>query len=283
MRPLQLEDTVPAVEIRHRLLLGIELADGLSGRPALGPLRVTLESLGKYRVDTLLEERNAHRHCIVHSGDARKRLERAVAAGLDTTIVVRVESLSRRYVQRRLRLSLSLTGSDPVLIPATSNIRAVTMLPGATYMFSPTATMLRGRVLRGATLTNAVPHPWTKVFATFPHTALAFDSAKVVGMAHGDDRGEFVLAIRREAFPAAALPPEAEVRLWVFRQTPFAALSGDPADGLRAQDSGLGASAAERDVLGGTSTAGFVSVLDVQQKVRLARIESLSDSQLLIP
>jgi hypothetical protein len=142
-----------------------------------------------------------------------------------------------------LRLALAFSGGEPALIPARLNIRTPWLWPGAAYVLPATATAIRGRVLRGAALAVATPVRWARVIATIPSTELVFAAATPVGFAHGDDRGEFVVALERRMVSGAALTSAVDVRLWACLPPPVPppdpAKPPDPLHGLPFEEAGL--------------------------------------------
>lgn len=124
----------------------------------------------------------------------------------------------RRFVPRRLRIPLlSSVSADPQ--PFSHRVRRPLFFPGAAYDVSPTATGLRGRVAR-----NQLPVRWVRVEARLP------GNSSIVGRAHGDDRGEFLLLIRAEASSIGELvnPLPLEVTIFVPAVTPVPSVSTVP-------------------------------------------------------
>jgi hypothetical protein len=71
------------------------------------------------------------------------------------------------------------------VVPLANRVVRPLMFPGAAYAVSESTTGLRGQVVR-----NNAPMRWARVEARLRSTG------EVVGTAHGDDRGEFLLIIR---------------------------------------------------------------------------------------
>lgn len=115
-------------------------------------------------------------------------------------VVVRVIEGPAGTAPRRLvprRLSIPLVDPAALLPDAPSGPRASgfriwrpSVFPGAAYPIPETATGIRGRVVRDGALVR-----WARVEARD-------EDDRVVGRAHGDDRGEFLLILD----PAAAPP-----------------------------------------------------------------------------
>src|SRR6185436_13476384 len=84
-------------------------------------------------------------------------------------------------------------------------IRRPVCFPGAAYDFSATTTGLRGRVTRGGK-----PMRWARVVAVLDGTTV------VVGRAHGDDRGEFLLLINAAVTTGSATPKPLNIDVTVL-------------------------------------------------------------------
>ncbi|MGB7922043.1 MAG: hypothetical protein WCF57_02235, partial [Pyrinomonadaceae bacterium] len=87
-------------------------------------------------------------------------------------------------------------------------LRRPALFPGAAYDISETATGLRGRVMR-----DGKPMRWARVEARLP------GSKVLVGRAHGDDRGEFLLLLGTNASPLSDLENPLTIRVTVFGPT----------------------------------------------------------------
>lgn len=114
---------------------------------------------------------------------------------------------TRRFVPRRLRIPiLALTEAENN--PPRSRVRRPVLFPGAAYDITSDITGLRGRVLRGGQ-----PMRWARVEARLP------GGGRLVGRAHGDDRGEFLLLIGSEASPVGDLNPPLQIEVTVLGPT----------------------------------------------------------------
>ncbi|MEQ1545841.1 hypothetical protein [Methyloglobulus sp.] len=111
---------------------------------------------------------------------------------------------ARRYVPRRLRIPI-LTRTIAESRPQTHRIRRPLMFPGAAYDVTSNSTGLRGLVLRGGQ-----PMRWARIEARLP------GAGRLVGRAHGDDRGEFLLLIGSEASPVGDLNPPLQIEITVL-------------------------------------------------------------------
>jgi hypothetical protein len=169
------------------------------------------------------------------------------------SIVVRVVDRQRRYVPRRFSVPApdqpsvmaadEANALDPAL-PLIPRAFRPALFPGAAYGAAAGATVLRGVVLAAGT---SKPVPWARVEAcTAQPIDVVDDNGNVVpiqpvlGRAHGDDRGEFLLVVGslpRDVVVTSVTPDiELEVRVRarpqpVQFQTPDSPL-GSPSDPL---------------------------------------------------
>jgi hypothetical protein len=98
--------------------------------------------------------------------------------------------------------------TDPSVAPIRAAARQVNpwLLPGPAYEPTPGTTGLRGTLLRGTT-----PVKWPRVRALGP-------ANEVLGHAHGDDRGEFLLLLESTGTIPPPPPSSLPIRLafWVL-------------------------------------------------------------------
>jgi hypothetical protein len=200
------------VEIAHRLALGIEPLDALRG----GRLGYQLQAV--YDAQQMgLPRPPIERHL---SNLFSLRYQPGVATQLDLRFldsaerIYRPEYDRRRVAPRRLGIPiLTLTDVETAEVGDKQGfnrrIRRPAFFPGAAYDFSATATGMRGRVVR-----NGRPMRWARATATLP------GSGVVVGHAHGDDRGEFLLLIGANVTTGSALPKPLEIEVSVFGPSP---------------------------------------------------------------
>jgi hypothetical protein len=193
------------VETIERLALGIEPMDALHARPLSYELQVEHEaSLAGLRRPPV-ERHTSNRYAL--------RYQPGVTTPLDLRFfdlserVYSPEHDRRRIVPRRLRipiLSLADVETQELTEAQAANknakdfkrrVRRPVFFPGAAYDFTATATGLRGRVIR-----DGQPMRWARVVATLASTSV------VVGRAHGDDRGEFLLLINSAVTTGGATP-----------------------------------------------------------------------------
>lgn len=257
---LRLEETVPASLVRHRLALGLSWIDAVTQTGANGRLSTTLESVGDYDINSAFERHRGDRFAQRYAGLLKKRLDKAVTDGLDTDFYVHVHAPdiagraafdaatdARIYVPRRLRLALVLHNGQPA--PTPQNIRTAWLWPGSAYPFPLTSTLIRASVRRGASLPASHPVRWARLFATIPETEAVFNQATIVGVGHGDDRGECVLQLDPRAVSGAALKNPLLVRLWAF--APAAGAPVDASDSFQGLPIENGGNAPLNDILRG--------------------------------
>ncbi|HEX5082650.1 MAG TPA: hypothetical protein VFY40_11430 [Blastocatellia bacterium] len=196
------------IEIIHRLALGIEPLDAFRG----GRLSYQLQAVYDVQRPGILRP-PIERHL---SNLFSLRYQPGVATQLDLRFldsaeqVYRPEYDRRRVAPRRLGIPI-LTLTDVEAAEAVDKqgfnrrIRRPAFFPGAAYDLGATATGMRGRVVR-----NGQPMRWARVTATLS------GSSVIVGHAHGDDRGEFLLLIDASVTTGSALPNPLEVEISVF-------------------------------------------------------------------
>ena len=186
-------------EIVHRLALGIEPMDAEHD----ARLRYQLQAVydDATAVGPPLERHNSNLFALRYQKGVKTSLDLRFFDATERTYHPRHDR--RRIVPRRLRIPL-LTLSEVETQEQVAQqgfarrIRRPFFFPGAAYSVEPMATALRGTVLR-----NDQPLRWVRVEARIP------GKPPVVGRAHGDERGEFllVIAIRAAEFKALGLDP----------------------------------------------------------------------------
>jgi hypothetical protein len=197
------------VEVVHRLALGIEPIDAAMGQRLARPVQVVLDGVpestrngGASGLDRatsglkLLNASSSGRFVVLH----RKQQVTAFA--------IRLSDAARRFVPRRLSYEV------PAEIESLAGrVRRPALFAGAAYDVSGTATGLRGRVLWSAAPDSSVVR-WARVEATV--------NGEVVGRAHGDDRGEFLLLLHPLAAGFGDLAPlELEVTVFAPAEPPL--------------------------------------------------------------
>ena len=236
--------SVGPADVLHRLALGIEARDALSGQLLSRSVRVGQEVKNLARgPNGALAGRTSAWPCadFESNGTGRFKLRYQIGGpprikvnpnGAAPSIIVRLDDIARRFVPRRFTLplwtKLEVEAADPAdathpptgpYVPLTSRLLRAFLLPGAAYALPRGATAIRGRVER-----NGAAVRWPRVFAAGPGNVR-------VGAAHGDDRGEFLLLIKNTGTMPPPAPSTFDIDLTVVAPdpaNPFAA--PDPAD-----------------------------------------------------
>jgi hypothetical protein len=212
------------LECVHRLVVGIDPIDASTRHRVSWPIRIArdralaLEALERLRprrlpVDDVLPRLEPHAtrvHVVLWERDQPwipKPRERPLM------LKVRLSDARRRFVPRCLEIPVAgFPAADPkaALDALTLEARTRTpwLYPGAAYPVNG-LTALRGRVLRRATATDPQrPARWARIEARV--------GGLPVGVAHGDDRGEFLLLISSLAAPSVQLPARLNVEVQAF-------------------------------------------------------------------
>ena len=203
------------VENVERLALGIEPMDAVRARPLTYQLQVEHEAsllLGLQRPP--IERHTSNRYALRYQPGVKTPIELRF---FDTANrIYKPERDRRRIVPRRLRIPIltladvetdelnEAQAANQTVIDFKRRIRRPVFFPGAAYDFSATTTGLRGRVTRGGK-----PMRWARVVAVLDGTTV------VVGRAHGDDRGEFLLLINSAVTTGGATPKPLRIRVTV--------------------------------------------------------------------
>jgi hypothetical protein len=189
-------------ELVSRMALGIEPTDplfgsrigqrvqvALDGIPWLTPPHLRDHAAPPWELQTVLEtvaRRDTCRHVLVAGPE------------VEDPVDLRFQDPTQRYVPRRLRIRL------PAPIGSGRQIRPA-LFPGAAYGPPAGSMGLRGRILRGG-----APMRWARVEARRVVDDL------LVGVAHGDEHGEFLLVLDPAASRGADLILPIEVTVTVF-------------------------------------------------------------------
>jgi hypothetical protein len=248
------------VERVDRLALGLEPWDTMRGSRVPHSLDVVIDGVpyapprhlrdpkgGPWYVADLLERIPRHascRHVLVYR------------TGLTDPLDLQLVDRNHRYVPRRLRIRLP----DPV---ESGRVCRPALFPGAAYSLSAGVLGVRGRVSRGG-----APMRWARVEAS------RTGDGTIVGRAHGDHHGEFLLLLDARAAVGAELSFPIGVDVTVFG--PGTAPVPEPGAGAEldrlwdlpleeAQISALG----ERVLSGEELPAGYVSLPNSSREVEI--------------
>jgi hypothetical protein len=210
------------VEKIERLVLGIEPTDALRGSRIAHPIDLVLDGvpyppaemswedalgfpnpIGKL---VEIERHNSCRHALIFK------------PGIKSPIPVRMYDRARQFAPRRISYPIPADIHTPA---PPSRVRRPALFPGAAYPISESVTGLRGRVTWNQPAANEVPARWVRVEAKV--------GDQVVGRAHGDDRGEFLLILDPAAAGLGDLPSSLVAQVTVFGPAaPVAIPANDP-------------------------------------------------------
>ncbi len=191
--------TTAAVERRVRLALGLEVVDAVRGDPA--DVEVAWENVPlPFTVAVPLGPGSSVEVSLYDPGMGLPRLDRGARPGRFRIAFtpertpapparLRIVDAGRRYVPRRLEvpyasLATVLAEEAGPGLPAPRS-RTVGLFPGACFQPEACSTGIRGRVVDLA----GAPVRWVRVEARHPQRN------SLLGIAHGDDRGEFLLLL----------------------------------------------------------------------------------------
>lgn len=201
------------VEVIQRLALGIEPIDAQSARRLSYAIQVVYDMAPFGLPRPPIERHTSNLYALRYQPGVTKQIalrffdlpERSYKPEYDR----------RRVVPRRLSIPIltldeveeqELQEADAARKQAKDfrrRIRRPVFFPGAAYDFIATSTGLRGRVMRAGK-----PVRWGRVVATL-------DTA-VVGRAHVDDRGEFLLLVNTNVATVTAVPKPLEILVSIF-------------------------------------------------------------------
>jgi hypothetical protein len=286
----------------HRLALAVTPVDAVTGEPVGPGLRVGRETVRS--VDYALRAGRAGNHI-----DPTEPLGGPYDVGFvlshrtteSATAVIRIDDRRRRYVPRRIEITLwtlaQVEASDTLVDPktgvvtlphgpfvsATSRRTAPWLLPGPAYPAPATCTAVRTRIVR-----NGEPVRWARVEA---FTA----AGRRIGWAHGDEHGDvLLLAVESATFPAPGTTATMPLALRVHHPDPTA--PADPAvDAQLAAGDGLADLTVEPlartpispppgppadDVTGLGRPIGYVTAPDQVRVVDVGRVTRVDDLQI---
>jgi hypothetical protein len=180
------------VENIQRLALGIEPIDAQRLHRVARPLSIAVERPPKASAKPPVVRHSSCLHALLYY------------PALVDSVDIRIGEDIRQFVQRRFTIPLH-TASTVDGFPVGDRVRRPFMFPGAAYDLDSGATGIRGRVVR-----NGNPMRWARVEASLAA------SGEIVGRAHGDDRGEFLLVIGSTAVGIGDLPKLVTLQVTVY-------------------------------------------------------------------
>jgi hypothetical protein len=223
--PGAIDAGIGLVRVLHRLALGVEPVDALTRLPTGGAVRVgrELPSLprrfrrGSEPLDRLARRRDL---ALEHNGTGRFKLRHGPGLGSATDVLIRVDDPWRRYVPRRFKVPIwtfeqvtACEARPPTgpFVATRSRLLRPWLLPGSAAALPQGTTGLRGQVTRAG-----VPLPWPRVEVVFDDGGVSV----VLGRAHGDERGEFVVVVAGDRTSVPLPLGEFDVRLVLYGPPP---------------------------------------------------------------
>jgi hypothetical protein len=193
------------VENIQRLALGIEAVDAMRGGRIADAIRITFDEIPRGLPRPAIMRHDSAVFALLYDTQLGDEI---VIRLFDSAYTLWSESRDRRrFVPRRLRIPL-LASDTADSQPIAQRIRRPALFPGAAYETPECVTGMRGSVVDGDESVR-----WARVQAVDPV------SGATVGIAHCDDRGEFLLLIDSTASGLAELSDPLELNLTVHVPT----------------------------------------------------------------
>jgi hypothetical protein len=280
--------------------LGVQWQDALTSLPVDGRWVSELQTIGTRAIVQRFDLHPLARHALRHAGRLAAVLARAAAdkvatpppdiASDQTNFVLKAWGEAQKsptgygtgndprcFVPRRLSLTPVQTNGVPT--STTDNIRTALLWPGANYPLAGSTTAVRGRIRRGPAPDKLVPVAWARVVITRPAGPPHFATETQLGLACGDDRGEFLAVLGPGAVPGGAnLPASLALHVWVFLPP---ADAFDPADPLASLPLDIGGLDASNAVLDGRQVPStYLTKGPVDISPTLGRVFTMNDNDL---
>jgi hypothetical protein len=193
-------------QVQHRIALGVQCVEALTGRPLLAPLRLTLKTIGPLAANLPLQAKGGGRYSLVDAGAFARLWNRCTEPGrlLPRTLdllahedVASEDLAPHRHGPRRVLITLASTAeARPRPAASRQNTFQLRLFPGPSYPFDGGATLLRGRVQLPDPPRAPKPARWARL--------VAVKAGRVVGATQADERGEYALLLR---YPAGLIAP----------------------------------------------------------------------------
>ena len=219
---LVIDTAVGPANVMHRLALGVECLDAVTGRL----VRTSVLTGREMDPIRLPRDHDPEWPCfsLPGKGTGRSYLRFDHTIPVRTPLLLRLVDPSRRFVPRRLELPLWTLAeilaaeATPPVVPAASRILRPWFWPGSAALLPAGMTVIRGTIQTGT-----APVRWARLTAV-RHGDVA------VGHGHADERGEFTVLIT----DSGSLPPPApgtiDIDLQVMAPDPATAPRVDPLD-----------------------------------------------------
>lgn len=184
--------------VQHRLGVGLQLIDALSGRPLATTMDVSLRGIGLLPAFRLaLQPKGEGRYSLADAGEFARRWT-AAAAPRRLDLWIREAGGSEAQCLHALgprRVQATLLEADGRPAPRRENLLRIPLLPGPAYPFPAGATLVRGRVQR-QTANGPLPARWARLHA--------FKNGRLLASSQADERGDYALLLR---YPPGLLAP----------------------------------------------------------------------------
>ncbi|WP_127500920.1 hypothetical protein [Actinoplanes solisilvae] len=210
-------DPAAGLRVLHRLALGVEPFDAMTGARAGSAVRVGREVTTRprrRRPASVLDLVTA-RPTLELEGSGNGRFKLRHQPGVGDRVLLRVDDPGRRWVPRRFDVELWTSADAGPAIPVAARTLQPRLLPGAAWNPPRGSTCVRGRVSWAGR-----PVRWPRLVAT--------EGDANVGWAHGDENGEFLLVVTGLGTAIGPLPDTLNLDLIV--QIPDPAAPADPHD-----------------------------------------------------
>jgi len=213
-------------ELVQRLAIGLEPRDAVSETRIARPVDIAIDGKPDFDVDAgPWPEPNpvAGLPRLARHGSGRFVLLFGPTVGKKDKVRLRLVPLGRRYVPRRMEFDINSLGLVLAAerlgldVPTTNRTWRPRLFPGAGYDLAETATGIRGTVTKAGK-----PVRWTRIEASV--------NGSIIGRAHGDDRGEFLLVLGQNTGAVGDLVSPLPVTITVKARNP--ALAVNPKDAL---------------------------------------------------
>jgi hypothetical protein len=219
---LVIDTAIGPANVLHRLALGVECLDAVTGRLVCTSVLVGRE------MDPLLLPRmhDPEWPCfsLPGKGVGRSYLRFDHTIPVHIPLRLRLVDPSRRFVPRRLELPLWTLAeilaaeAAPPVVPAASRILRPWLWPGSAALLPSGMTVIRGTIRTGA-----APVRWARL------TAVRHGDV-TVGHGHADERGEFTVVITDTGSLPPPAPSTIDIDLQIIAPDPAAPPPVDPLD-----------------------------------------------------